>query len=223
MRKQINYWATFEENLSYHIYNRSVNKENILESEEYCQLFLKKSKKLILQFFDIEAYCLMPNHFHFLARVKPITAEVLEKIKWQGTSKSQKYLSKEISYDEFLIDQFKRLFQSFANIYNKEQNRNGSVFQKKFKRILILDEFRWQHILGYIHHNPNHHNFKTNFNDWKYSSYAAYLSNESTLIARESVLERFDKNANLAKKEFIEFHQRFKLAKAMDNFYLNEK
>jgi len=221
MKKQVEYWADFEEGLAYHIYNRSINKESIFKEDIYGDLFLRRCEKLILPFFNIEAYCLMPNHYHLLARVKPLSNEILEKIKWQGTSKGIKFLQKEIPYNDFLVDQFKRLFQSFAMIYNKENDRNGSLFQKRFKRILIKDKFRWRHILTYIHHNPIHHKFRKQYDDWKFSSYLAFLSNADTAVSRKSVLERFDKNLEVAMKLYIEHHRNFKIDKERDNLYLD--
>ena len=222
MGKLIDYWANFEEGLTYHIYNRSINKEKIFQEARYCELFLQKCKKLILPFFDIEAYCIMPNHYHFLARVKPISKEILEKTKFQGTIKSRKFLQKEITYNDFLVDQFKRLFQSFATIYNKEQDRDGSIFQKRFKRILIKDEFRWQHILAYIHHNPIHHKFRKQYDDWKFSSYLVFLTNADTSVAREPVLKRFDEDFETAKQLYIDYHQAFKIDKELDDLYLDQ-
>ena len=94
MGKQVNYWANFEEGFSYHIYNRSINKEKIFEKATDCELFLRKCKKHILPYFDIEAYCIMQNHFHFLVKVKPLSEEISKKIKWQGTTKSRQFLQK---------------------------------------------------------------------------------------------------------------------------------
>lgn len=222
MGKQTEYWAKFEENFSYHIYNRSINKENVFQEDTYCELFLRKCKKMILPFFDIEAYCMMPNHYHFLARVKPLSDEILGKIKWEGTTKSMKFLQKEISYNDFLIDQFKRLFQSFATIYNKEKGRDGSVFQKRFKRVLVKDEFKWYHILAYIHHNPIHHKFRKQYDDWKFSSYLVFLSNAETSVVRKVVLKRFDEDLETAKKLFVEYHRDFKMEKEMNDLYLDE-
>jgi len=88
MKKQINYWAEFEVNREYHIYNRSINKEKIFGSNENCELFLRKIKKFILPFFEIHAYCLIPNHFHLLVKIKPFSDEILEKIKFQGLKTS---------------------------------------------------------------------------------------------------------------------------------------
>ena len=221
MGKQIDYWANFMEGRSYHIYNRSINKESIFMENNYSELFLRKFKKFIIPFFDTEAYCIMPNHFHLLSRVKPLSNDILEKIKWQGTSKSRKFLKNEISYNDFLVDQFKRLFQSFSVIYNKEKRRNGSLFQKRFKRILIKDEIRWRHLLMYIHHNPIHHNFKTAYSDWKFSSYLDFLSDSNTFIARKNVLNRFDKDLEIAKKLFVKSHEEYKINKDENGYYLD--
>jgi len=213
MRKQVNFWANFEEGRSYHIYNRSINKEKIFKKDTDCELFLRKCNKLILPYFDIEAYCIMQTHYHLLARVKPLSDEILEKIKWQGTVKSRQFLQKEISYNDFLVDQFKRLFQSYATIYNKEKKRNGSLFQKRFKRILIEDAFRWRYILAYIHHNPIHHKFEKEYENWRFSSYLAFLSDGITIISRVNVLRKFDENLEEAKKIFVDFHENFKIEK----------
>ena len=221
MRKQVDYWASFEENFYYHIYNRSINRETIFIENKHYNFFLKKCKTLILPFFRIEAYCILPNHYHLLVQVKIITAEIKEEIKRQGTAKSMKYQEGKISYNEFLVDQFKRLFQSYSVWFNLLKNRSGSVFQKRFKRILIKDEYKWKHILAYIHHNPIHHKLETNYLDWKYSSYASFLSNNPTSISREQVLIQFDEDLEIARKKYLEFHQCFKMEKEMNDLYLD--
>jgi hypothetical protein len=127
------------------------------------------------------------------------------------------------SYNDFLVDQFNRFFQAYATIYNMEKKRDGSVFQKRFKRILIKDEFRWRNMLAYIHRNPIHHKFEKKFKNWKYSSYLAFLSNDSTSIALKQVLMRFDEDLEKAKKMYIAYHQDFKMEKVMNDLYLDYK
>ena len=70
----------------------------------------------------------MPDHFHFLVKVKPLTDEVKAIIRKEGTVKSTKLLGEEISYNEFLEDQFKRLFSSYVLAFNQERGRKGSLF-----------------------------------------------------------------------------------------------
>lgn len=221
MKKQIDYWAKFEENSEYHIYNRSINKEKIFDTDSYCELFLKKCKLFILPYFEIHAFCLIPNHFHLLVKVKPQSDEIIEKIKYQGLKASSQFLKGEITYSDFLVVQFSRVFQAFATIYNQEEDRNGSLFQKRFKRILIKDEFKWRHILAYIHHNPIHHKYCDSYDNWRFSSYLVFLSNSPTLIARSKVLKRFDENLETAKSEFVKFHKNFKLEKELQDLYLH--
>ena len=69
----------------YHIYNRGNNKQPIFfESKNYLH-FVKLFDKYLSRYIDVYAYCLMPNHFHFLIRLKEIvevspnqTSEVLK-------------------------------------------------------------------------------------------------------------------------------------------------
>ena len=54
----------------YHVYNRGVNSEKIFDAKENYLFFLKKFAAHINPVCVVYAYCLMPNHFHFLIRVK---------------------------------------------------------------------------------------------------------------------------------------------------------
>ena len=56
---------------TYHIYNHANGFENIFENEGNYVYFLKKYAEFISPIADTFAYALMPNHFHFLVRIKP--------------------------------------------------------------------------------------------------------------------------------------------------------
>jgi len=53
----------------YHIYNRGVNSCDIFKEDENYFFFLSKFSNYLLDFVDVYAYCLMPNHFHILIKV----------------------------------------------------------------------------------------------------------------------------------------------------------
>ena len=220
MIKRTNYWASFAEGNVYHIYNRGINNCKIFTLEKNYHYFLAKWKNLILPFFETGAYCLMPDHFHFLVWVKPITPELMEEVKVQGTSKSMKFLEKEIEYNQFLEDQFKRLFSAYALAFNKQESRTGSLFQKRFKRVWIKGESKLWRILVYIHHNPIHHSYEKKYGLWKFCSYQAFLSGQPTSIARAGVLAWFGEDMKKALAAFVRYHEDFKIDKAED-FYLD--
>jgi len=54
----------------FHIYNHAVGKDNFFNSSDNYNFFLLKLKKYLQNYIDIYAYCLMPNHFHFVIKVK---------------------------------------------------------------------------------------------------------------------------------------------------------
>ena len=54
----------------YHIYNRGNNRETLFKEERNYRDFLKLYAKHIEPIADTFAYCLLPNHFHLLVRIK---------------------------------------------------------------------------------------------------------------------------------------------------------
>lgn len=66
----INKQAILKPENTYHVYNRANGNEKLfLSDENYCY-FLKKYDEYIYPIADTFCYCLMPNHFHFLIRIK---------------------------------------------------------------------------------------------------------------------------------------------------------
>lgn len=234
---RFDYWRKLEPGYFYHIYNRGINKENIFKTDENMRFFLRRWTKLISPYLDVAAYCLMPNHFHFLARVKPLTDETYAFVKKEGTVRAAKFLAGEVSHNDFLEDQFKRLFQSYALAVNKQYQRTGSLLQKRFKRVLVRNRYKLWHLLAYIHHNPIHHRFRSRYGDWAFSSYNAYLSENPTMLIREEVLEWFGlRSLNLeglgnvaedrkaALYSFLKYHEEFHLNfREMEGYYLDDE
>ena len=68
-----------EEGQFYHIYNRGINGENLFKEERNYAYFLQQYAKYLEPVVQTFAYCLLPNHFHLLVRVKTLEERVLEK------------------------------------------------------------------------------------------------------------------------------------------------
>ncbi len=219
---KINYWEDLEPNVIYHIYNRAVGKDNLFANQENYHFFLKKWKNY-MPYADVFAFCLMPNHFHFLVKIRPLSAVLTTHVQAQNTVSSQQFLGAEIPYSTYLEDQFKRLFSSYALAFNKQQGRHGSLFQKHFKRISVSDEYKLHYLLTYIHHNPIHHRFCQDYQEWKFSSWMAYQNlDQPSLINRLEVLGWFHEDLKEAHTRFLIYHERFQIEKKMEDFTLED-
>lgn len=133
----------------YHVYNRGVNKQKIFLSDgdwRYFQRLLyirndasghvrpDRSKRLLLSeiaitdpLVDIQAYVLMPNHFHI----------VLKEREPGG-----------------ITTYMRRLLTSYAMYINKKYTRSGPLMCRPFRsKHIASDEYmRW--LISYIHLNP---------------------------------------------------------------------
>ncbi|MCX6258700.1 MAG: transposase [Bacteroidia bacterium] len=173
----------------YHIYNQGVNRENIFFEEMNYGYFLKLYEKYISTIADTYAYCLMPNHFHLLVKIKDIDI------------KSQDY-PQAILRISSTNSQFSKFFNSYAKSINKSYNRTGSLFIHPFKRKKINSEKYLIQLIIYIHFNPQNHGFENDFRNYTYSSYHKIVRQDNTFIAGEKVLEWFDGIDN-----FIDCHR----------------
>ena len=182
------YHSYFKSSHFYHIYNRAIGNEHLFKEKKNYQYFLDKWDKYILAHAKIWAYVLMPNHFHFLVQIE-----------------GEDSFPDNTEINSFLENQFKRLFSSYTLAFNKMYNRTGSLFQKRFKRVEVDSESYLQHLIHYIHHNPIHHNFASEYPEWEYSSYQSVLSSGSTKVYRKGVLNLFS-----GREKFRSYHDKMK-------------
>jgi REP element-mobilizing transposase RayT len=172
----------------YHIYNRGINGCVIFDTDENYLFFLQKFAKYLDELCDIYCYCLMPNHFHFLIKVKSI-AEIEEFANntLKNISKSNAGLH---STTNIVSKQIGKLISSYSQSYNKVKKRHGNLLESPFKRIKITSEEYLKNLILYIHSNPL--DLGIGIGNYKYSSYQAIISKSKTKIKRNKVLEIFD-------------------------------
>lgn len=194
----------------YHIYNKVVTGQKLFESECDYQYFLEKYMIYLSPYFDTFAYCLIPNHFHFLVKVKE--KEMIDVSK-EDTNAAKKYLDGEESVNFFLENQLSRMFSGIALRHNRAIGREGALFKEGTKRVLLKTENRMVYQLCYIHHNPINHHLTKRYDAWRYSSYNAYLSRKPSRLQREDMLEILD-----GIDGFLEIHREFKLDMNEDLF-----
>ncbi len=107
----------------------------------------------------------MPNHYHFLFRQD---GEIGISILMQ------------------------RLFNRYSKAYNKRYGRTGTLFEARFKAILVEDENYLLHLCRYIHGNPVKAGLVKKLEDWPYSNFLEWVNlRKGKLIDRYFVKKYF--------------------------------
>ena len=134
----------------------------------------------------------MPNHFHLLIRVKDHKSILKAILDADPPMK----LKAGIVLPNIISRQFSHLFNSYAQAFNKENHRKGSLFYNRYKRKLVIGDDYLRSLILYIHYNPVESGFIKKVNDWEYSSYMAFLVRGNTFVKRKEVLELFGDKSN---------------------------
>jgi len=178
----------------YHIYNRGINSCNLFEENTNYEHFLRLYEKYIHPIADTYAWCLMPNHFHFLVRIKEAMEidlnDLPNPVRVQNPDRIPITIKQPHIY-------FSHLFNSYTQAFNKRYNRHGSLFERPFKRILIENESYLKYLVYYIHHNPVSHGFVDDMIEYPWSSYLTIASPKKTNLKRQEVIRWFEDLENL--------------------------
>jgi REP element-mobilizing transposase RayT len=135
--------------------------------------FLGKVRRYVLPYCEILAYCLMPNHFHFLISSDERTV----------ATKKIAGLEKNV-----LSEGIRHLLSSYTQAINKQNNYTGSLFQQNTKAKPIIKGSRNYDRISfhYIHQNPYKAKLAEKMEDWEYSSFRDYCGlRNGTLCNKE--------------------------------------
>ena len=152
----------------YHIYNHANGNDNLFVEDKNYKFFLEKYYLHLNPVVDTIAWCLMPNHFHLLVKIKS------EDEIYSAFPKFQTLENLELK-SNFISKQFSNFFSSYTQSFNKVYKRRGSLFLKNFKRKEIDSEDYLRNLIIYIHLNPINHGFTKLINDWKWHSYKEFI------------------------------------------------
>lgn len=151
----------------YHVFNRGVAKQDIFLDDKDYTLFLLRLKEQLLSrplpvarrtdyhrkilspgLFQMYAYCLMPNHFHWVMRQVG-----------------------EVPISELV----KRVMTGYGKVFNIKYQRVGGVFQDQFKcvRVETTEQLLW--LSAYVHQNPKVGGLVESLAEWPWSSYQEYI------------------------------------------------
>lgn len=195
----------FEEGHIYHVYNQGNNRQQIFFERENYLFFLRKMRAYLLPYCNIIAYCLMPNHFHWLIEVKATTYPMTPSHPMSSTMNKMSDGIKSRS----LNDSIAIMLRSYTRAINVNQKRTGSLFRTKTKSECVSKtkgiapsfyntqfgtvinahnpEFEYPQVcFDYIHLNPVKAKLVEKAEDWEFSSYPDYCGiRNGTLINRD--------------------------------------
>jgi len=156
----------FAQGQYYHIYNRGVGQEPIFQEAENYRFLLRRVKKYASALdIAVIAYCLMPNHYHFLLR--------------QDGQEPVGRLPQ-------------RVFNSYTKAFNKRYDRTGTLFEGPFRAIHVDRDSYLVHLCRYIHANPVKHGLVPDLEQWPYSNYPEWIGlRNGTLVDPDFVHEHF--------------------------------
>ena len=198
----VDYRAKLLPNKTYHVFNHAVGREYLFRNEKNYYFFLEKYFEYISPIADTYAYCLMPNHFHFLLKLKMPDNNMSDNsqtFKSSQTYKNSQTFKSSQAYNYSY--HFKNFFRSYTGAYNEAYERRGSLFEPRFKRKIVDSKEYFINVLNYIHQNPVHHDFVDEMEDWKFSSYTTFYSGKNSKLNLQAVYNLFEN-----KNEFIEIH-----------------
>ena len=163
-----NIYKVFAEGAYYHVYNRGVEKREIFQDQEDYFVFINNLKRYLEPGFLLErkdpktkkpifvtpnysydkitlmSFCLMPNHFHLLVKLK----------KQKG-----------------LTDLMKKVCTNYTNYFNEKNDRIGKLCQAIYKAVPVTTGEHFLHLSRYIHLNPLEMVSKSSLKDYRFSSY----------------------------------------------------
>ncbi len=133
----------------YHIFNRGARRLTIFREPDNYHFVLHRAKKYCRQFdLTVIAYCLMPNHYHFLLR--------------QNSEDPAGLLPQ-------------RIFNSYTKAYNKRYNHSGTIFERRYQAVHVEQDGYLKHLCRYIHFNPVKDGIVKRVEDWPYSNYPEWV------------------------------------------------
>ena len=194
-------------NCSYHIFNHANGFENIFTVDDNYRFYLDKYQQYILPIAETYAYCLLPNHFHLVVRIRrrEVLEEVFRNFKSTNFSKFPNLEKVEVTdnmIEYYISKQFANLFSCYTQSFNKVNKRRGSLFLKNFRREPIENKAYFLNAVIYTHRNPVHHAFCDRYTDWSYTSFCEIKERTSQMIEVEKLLRMFG-----GRDSFIDLHE----------------
>ena len=147
----------FRQNCYYHVFNRGAGRQRIFRDQEnyryLLRLIAKHSKEKRV---GIVCYCLLPNHYHMILR-----------------QEGDEPISRFINY----------VFSAYTQAFNRREGRSGTLFQGRFKHIIVDRQEYFLHLMRYIHINAVKAGLAEKPEEWDFSDYRLWTASDRSMAA----------------------------------------
>lgn len=180
----------------YHVYNRGAGRELIFfepDNYTYCLRLVKKYQRKYA--ISVIAYCLMPNHYHFLVRQDGDTP-----------------LSRFIGV----------LFNAYVQAVNRQQDRAGTLFEDRFKHVHVNKETYLLQLCRYIHANPVRAGLAIGLDEWPFSNYREWIQTRAGSLVDNALVDEYFPDRNIYKEFVLDYAQgNEELPEGIEDFLLD--
>lgn len=179
----------------YHVISRITNRSFLFKDREIKQVFLNMLYK-VSDFSGVEVatYVIMDNHFHLCVKIRKdeelTESEILRRIGVLYGEDRKRLLEKELALlrennDEVLakaeleryrkrmgdLSEFVKTFkQRLTQWYNAKYNHQGTLWEGRFKSVLVEGGSQLWNLVSYIHQNPIRAKLVENVIDYEFSA-----------------------------------------------------
>lgn len=179
----------------YHVYNRGINRMPIFARPANYVYLLGKVKSLSAELaVRVLAYCLMPNHYHFILRQ-------------DGETPLSVFMQ--------------RLFITYTQAFNKQQGRRGPLFEERFRHILVDRDEYVMHVCRYVHLNPVVAGLVRRPEEWPYSNYLEWIEARAGTIVDRDFRRRFFPSAD-SYRVFVQGQLAPDMARSLEPYLLDD-
>lgn len=162
----------------YHIVQKEKDGGLVFKDEEDKSQIIEIINEAKIKYdYRIFAYVIMGNHYHLLIQTLNIPI-----------SKIMHYIN-----------------SGYAKYYNSKYSKEGSVFGRRYKSIIIKNEKTIPSIIKYIHLNPVKHNTCKSIMEYNWSSDPFYRVNVEGIVDIAEILNTISRNRIEAIEKYVEF------------------
>ncbi len=167
------------EGAAYHVTARGNERRNIFFSKTDYVKFLQYLSEAKKKFnINLHCYVLMSNHYHLLIETPNA-----------NLSRAMHYIN-----------------GSYTTYINIKRQRNGHLFQGRYKSILVEKNNYLLELSRYIHLNPVRANMVEKPEDYPHSSYSLYISrNKNDTVSKSLILNLVTRHNGNERKEYKRF------------------